>query len=79
MWLTDGRIDGRADRQADGPTPYHNTSEVSLRAHKKSFFLKTRNTYDFLIKKESVLFDLSVSFKKLSSMFYHEKLFVLHL
>ena len=27
MWLTDGRTDGR--------TPYHNTSEVLLRAYKK--------------------------------------------
>jgi len=34
-YVTDGRTDGQTDRQTDGRTPYHNTSEVSLRAHKK--------------------------------------------
>jgi len=31
---TDRRTDGRTDGQTDGRTPYHNTSEVLLRAYK---------------------------------------------
>jgi len=41
MWLTDGqtdrRTDGRTDEQTDGRTPYHNTSEVLLRAYKNRY------------------------------------------
>ena len=33
MWLTDGRTDGQTDGRPDGQTPYHNTSEVTLRAY----------------------------------------------
>ena len=37
MWLTDGQTDGQTDGRTDGRTPYHNTSEVLLRAYKNEF------------------------------------------
>ena len=49
MWLTDGQTDGQTDRQTDERTPYHNTSEVSLRAYNnKKNYMKLKSLITFL-------------------------------
>ena len=57
---------GRTDGQTDGRTPYHNTSEVSLRAYKKWIYLHVSTQFIVNVLKTS----LYVQMIAIYSLFY---------
>jgi len=70
---TDRRMDGRTDRRTDGRTPYHNMSDVSLRAFKKE-----NSNFTWVISFQSNAFPtlsewwMGISFQETLSAFLHE-------